>query len=257
MTVTGPVVVEHRSGRDPNAPPAHFLGRSLDDDPELLERSYRLRYEVYCLERKFLRAEDYPLGLESDRYDRHAIHVGAVAADGELAGTTRGIQVTGMGLPLFEHCTAFAHETEFHGANPRLLEVGRLVVGRNYRRRRTDVVCGVEHVSNSGPLTQYGGQDRRSVGGDAFMTVLKALYLETKRIGATHWLTGMEEPLRHSLDQQGFPFRAFGPASDYFGLIIPYQMPLNELDAVILSGRFPALDAFRAGLESDPSAGGK
>jgi len=255
MTLTGPVVVERHRGRDPNAPPAHFLGRSLDDDPDLLERSYRLRYEVYCLERKFLPAEHYPLGLESDQYDRHAIHVGAVAADGELAGTARGVRPSEIGLPLFDHCRAFAHETEFHGGNPRLLEVGRLVVGRNYRRRRGDVVSGVAKAK-SGPATAYHGAERRRVGEDAFMTIQKALYEETKRIGATHWLTGMEEPLRRQLAEQGFPFRAFGPESDYFGVITPYQMSLNDLDAVILSGRFPALDAFAVVLESNPSTGG-
>jgi len=79
------------------------------------------------------------------------------------------------------------------------------------------------------------------------MTVLQALYQETKRIGATHWLTAMEEPLRHQLAQQGFPFRAFGPASEYYGLVVPYQMALKELDAVILSGRFPRLDGIVAG----------
>ena len=53
------------------------------------------------------------------------------------------------------------------------------------------------------------------------MTVLKALYEETKRIGATHWLTAMQEPLRQQLAQQGFPFRAFGPESEYYGVVVP------------------------------------
>ena len=232
----------------------YFLGLSIDDVPRLLESSYRLRYEVYCVERKFLPAEHYPQGLEFDEFDRHAIHVGALDCDGELAGTTRGVQVTEMGLPLFDHCTAFAHETEFHRANPRLLEVGRLVVGRNYRRRRRDVVCGAENAK-SGHITEYHGAERRRVGEDAFLTVLKALYQATKRIGATHWLTGMEEPLRNQLAEQGFPFRAFGPASDYFGLITPYQMALKELDDVILSRRFPALDEFGADLGSGAPVG--
>ena len=58
----------------------HFVGRTIDAAPHLLEQSYRLRYQVYCLERKFLRAEDYPEGLEHDEFDRHSIHVGAVDA---------------------------------------------------------------------------------------------------------------------------------------------------------------------------------
>jgi N-acyl amino acid synthase of PEP-CTERM/exosortase system len=229
----------------------YFRGRSIDDAPDLLEQSYRLRYEVYCVERKFLPAEDYPTGLESDAYDSHAFHVGAVDAFGELAGTSRAVKVSEMGLPLFEHCTSFPHETEFNGANPRLLEVGRLVVGRGYRRRRNDVVCGADSVSTSDPLTDSRQGERRCVGEDAFMTVLKALYQATGRSGATHWLTAMEEPLRHQLAEQGFPFLAFGPATEYYGRVVPYQMALKDLDAAILSGRFPGLDAFAAGNEPD------
>ena len=31
-----------------------FHPRTIGDDPVLLERSFRLRYQVYCLERQFL-----------------------------------------------------------------------------------------------------------------------------------------------------------------------------------------------------------
>lgn len=222
-----------------------FLGLLLDDVPHLLEESYRLRYDVYCLERRFLPAESYPSGLEFDEFDCHALHVGALDASGALAGTSRAVRVGAMGLPLFDHCTSFPHETEFHRANPRLVEVGRLVVGRRHRRGGRDVVSGAEPVRTSPRATEDGGgSERRRVGEDAFMTVLKTLHDETRRIGATHWLTAMEEPLRAQLAQQGFPFRAFGPECDYYGRVIPYQMALQELDDVILTGRFPGLDGF-------------
>jgi len=56
----------------------YFQARPIDDVPQLLENSYSLRYQVYCVERKFLPARDYPAGLEIDEFDRHSIHVGAV-----------------------------------------------------------------------------------------------------------------------------------------------------------------------------------
>ena len=239
----------------PQVPAApHFSARTLDDAPDLLVQSYRLRYEVYCLERKFLPAEDYPTGLERDEFDSHALHVGAVDASGELAGTSRAVMVSELGLPLFGHCTSFPHETEFHSTNPRLVEVGRLVVGRGYRRRRNDVVCGVHDASKSDHVLDPRQGERRSVGEDAFMTVLKALYQATGRSGATHWLTAMEEPLRHQLAEQGFPFRAFGPETEYYGRVVPYQMSLRELDAAILSGRFPGLNAFAAASKPELAA---
>jgi hypothetical protein len=61
----------------------------------------------------------------------------------------------------------------------------------------------------------------------------------------------MEEPLRHQLAEQGFPFHAFGPETEYYGRIVPYQMALKDLAAAILSGRFPGLDAFATVHEPD------
>ena len=49
-----------------------FLPAPLTMRPDLLAQSYRLRYQVYCLERKFLPAEDYPAGLELDEFDSHS-----------------------------------------------------------------------------------------------------------------------------------------------------------------------------------------
>jgi N-acyl amino acid synthase of PEP-CTERM/exosortase system len=97
----------------------YFEAMSIDDVPALLEKSYHLRYQVYCLERKFLRAEDYPQELECDEFDRHSIHVGAVDARGELAGTARIVRVSEIGLPLFRYCTRFPPETAGRRHSPR------------------------------------------------------------------------------------------------------------------------------------------
>jgi len=238
--------VERRGAGQPRGDAPHFRGGPIDEVPHLLEQSYRLRYDVYCLERHFLPADRYPTGLEIDEFDRHSLHVGAVDAAGDLAGTARAITVTEMGLPLFDHCTSFPHETQFHRANAGLVEVGRLVVGQRYRRRRGDLGGGVENAPSPSHIAEYRGEERRRIGEDACTTTLKALYNETRRISATHWLAAMEVPLHRQLLQQGFPFRAFGPESDYYGLVVPYQMALDELAAVIQSGRFPPLEGFAA-----------
>ena len=44
----------------------------MADTPELIEESYRLRYQVYCTERHFLEGED---GIETDEYDDHSHHI--------------------------------------------------------------------------------------------------------------------------------------------------------------------------------------
>src|SRR6478672_10547133 len=90
----------------------YFQARTIDDVPELLDNCYSLRYQVYCLERKFLRAEDYPLRLEIDEFDRHSIHIGAIDTRGDLIGTARAVKISEIGLPLFRHCTTFQDEME-------------------------------------------------------------------------------------------------------------------------------------------------
>ena len=66
-----------------------FNACEIDNAPALLQHSYRLRYQVYCLERRFLRPEDYPQGTETDEFDPHSIHIGAMDRRGTLAGTAR------------------------------------------------------------------------------------------------------------------------------------------------------------------------
>ena len=143
-----------------------LLGGPIDHMPRLLRESYALRYQVYCRERKFLSAEDYPSRLEVDEFDLYSIHVGAVDMHGALAGTARVVRPSRMGLPLFRHCTTFPHEAEFHGRNTRLVEVGRLAVSRSYKR---------PDDGRDGAGTRRRGRE------DVFLTLLKALYQQTKR----------------------------------------------------------------------------
>ena len=213
-----------------------LLGGPIDHMPQLLRESYALRYQVYCRERTFLSPEGYPNRLEVDEFDRHSIHVGAVDALGALAGTARVVKPSEMGFPLFRHCRTFPHETEFHGRNTRLVEVGRLAVSRSYTRPDD----GLD-----------GAGERRRGREDVFLTLLKALYQQSKRLGATHWLAATEASLQRLLAQHGFPFRAIGPDTDYFGVVTPYTLDLKEFDSVILSRRFPVLDRFLIGLEPE------
>ena len=50
-----------------------FFSTVLADSPALLEAAHALRFQVYCLERKFENPEEHPGGLEMDAYDAHAV----------------------------------------------------------------------------------------------------------------------------------------------------------------------------------------
>lgn len=59
----------------------------MADTPLLLERVYRLRYEVYCLEKQYEDPGMQLAGYEQDKYDNHAVH--ALLRDGK-SGHERG-----------------------------------------------------------------------------------------------------------------------------------------------------------------------
>lgn len=199
----------------------------LDQDPTLLDKSYRLRYQVYCIERGFLDAAKYPDRLERDEFDRYSLHLGVLDRDGDLKATSRLIQVSVLGLPLFRHCEIFAtQETEVYRPTNRIAEVSRLCMSRQVAERRTDRAAVIP-------------------------TMYRALYQFSKRAGFTHWLVATERGLHRLLTNFGFPFRPVGPHIDYFGPVAPYIMDFQEFDLILLSGARPHLATFMDGLEPE------
>jgi N-acyl amino acid synthase of PEP-CTERM/exosortase system len=211
--------------------------------------SYGLRYQVYCIERGFLRACDYPDGLESDEFDAHSLHFGVCNAAGELVATARLVQTSQLGFPMQRHCVLFNDVArDIH--EKKVVEISRLSVSRNYRRRKDDGLYGLENLpaSVSGETGAAESQERRS-GENAVFYLYKSIYQVSKRAGITHWLAAMEKALQRLLLMYGFPFRPIGPEADYFGPVTPYVMALADFDRTILDRRIPLLDNFLSGLE--------
>jgi len=198
-----------------------FLPRTLDDDPRLLAQSHRLRYQVYCLERQFLDASQYPDRTESAEFDGHSVHVGAIDSFGDLAGTARIIKPNPHGFPMFRYCHLFPELHTFDGPGAMPVEVSRVAISRDYTRRR-----------------------RRT---EPFMTIMKAIILAAKREGATHLIGATDAALHRWLVHFGFPYRVSGPAVDYYGPVSPCVMSLTELDEIILSGRYASLAGIPVG----------
>jgi len=200
----------------------------IDGLHALLQDSYRLRYQVYCVERQFLPAAEYPQGVEIDEFDPQSVHVGVTNLHGHLAGTARLILPIGERLPTLEHCADVTVANRgLWASNARWVEASRLAVSRHY-----------------GAADRADG-DRAHV----FLTILKGLYQASKRLEATHWIVSIERSLHRLLARAGFPFRQVGPAFDYMGIVAPYSLDLREFEGVIESGQFPALSDFTVGLE--------
>ena len=102
------------SGTPPRDPPAsesdtprieeRYFAFSLVDAIEEKRKTFRIRYQVYCLERGLLPADAYPGKEESDAYDEDAVHVLASHVNGHEAGCARLVIGGPLGLPLVKFC---------------------------------------------------------------------------------------------------------------------------------------------------------
>jgi N-acyl-L-homoserine lactone synthetase len=196
----------------------------IDDDPERLAETYRLRYQAYCVERAFLGASGYPDGLETDEFDLFSRHFATIDADGRIVATLRFVYPSVVGLPLFRHCTLFPGETALYDSRNSVAEISRLSVSRPHRPS--------------------------AFGNGALFSLYRAVYHDAKRTGMTHWAIATEASLYRTLTASGFPFRQIGPEIDYWGLVAPYVLELAELDRILIAGTAPRLDGFLDGLEA-------
>jgi N-acyl-L-homoserine lactone synthetase len=175
--------------------------RALTDDR--LSAIQRLRYEVYCLERKFRDAAEYPDGLERDEYDTHSTHICATDSSGAVVGTVRLVHHSPLGLPVQHHGAALAVSAE-ELERRKTAEVSRLILAKEYRRHTLDQ-----------PLLLWG--------------LFARAYEESCRLGIGYWVAAMEEGLWRLLRRFGFPVDPIGDAIDYFGRVIPYGIVVSEL----------------------------
>jgi N-acyl amino acid synthase of PEP-CTERM/exosortase system len=224
----------------------------LDDSPTLLEKSYRLRYQVYCLERKFLCADDYPGHLETDRFDRDSVHVGVLDVEGDLVGTARLVKAGGDGLPLLRHCILFPEVTTLGDVGNRVMEVSRVSISRHFARRQGDPPFGAVAEAVVDPVVSaLHARQRRQHRAEPFLTLLKAIIYGAKRAGATHLIGATDAALHRWLLHYGFPYRLSGPDAEYYGQIAPYIMSLAEFDEIVLSRHFAVLDDFPVGMDPE------
>lgn len=200
----------------------------------VLTEIYKLRYEVYCLERHYLEASEFQNGLETDEYDPCSIHFAAYTLDKDIVGTVRLVQPNeGQLYPFESHCTPFP---EF-SAPPRetAAEISRLVVKKNHRRRRGDSMEGISQdfvEKGSTKTIQPSSTVRRDRRGNSPLLLLgmyREMYRYSRQNGIRYWYAAMERSLARSLEKMGFRFVPIGPQVDYYGPVTPHMVDLDEL----------------------------
>jgi len=224
---------------------------TLDESAPLLAMSYRLRYQTFCLERLFFSKEAYPSQLESDAFDEWSVHVGVLNAENELVGTARIVRPNSAGFPLLRYCTLFPDQTVLTDPSNTVVELSRVCLKRHRNGSPERVTTPAGERASVHPRAMAYTPGRVST--DPFAALIKAVYHAAKRLRATHWIVAVEKPLRRRLSRYGLPFRLAGPEVDYFGPVAPYVLSLAELDDVIRTHEYPALDDVPGGVEPEYS----
>jgi N-acyl-L-homoserine lactone synthetase len=95
-----------------------------------LEKVWRLRYQVYCVEMGFEPGNQS--GLERDKYDEYAINFLAVDENNEPVGTIRLVHNNPIGFPM-DTDFPLTEYMKTHGIS-RALEIGRFAINKNVSR---------------------------------------------------------------------------------------------------------------------------
>jgi N-acyl amino acid synthase of PEP-CTERM/exosortase system len=177
------------------------------DSDELLDRVFRLRFQVYCVERGFEDAAEHPNGRERDRDDRRSLHFLVLdRATGVAAGTVRlilpqigndlpvfrltGTGKRGMDLPL--HSTA---------------EVSRFAIAKAYRRRLE--------------VGWRSGSGHRAALSIITFGLIQAIVMMSSVGGITHIVAMMEPALLRLLRRMSIEFHEVGGLVEHHGVRQP------------------------------------
>jgi N-acyl amino acid synthase of PEP-CTERM/exosortase system len=200
----------------------------IANTPQLLRESYRLRYQVYCVEHSFLDPAENPGGLERDRYDEHSVHT---LLRHRKSGTTVGT----MRLVLHKPGSPKG-SLPFHAVcqdprvnNPDFLpaegtaEFSRLAVSKMVRRRVQDGTYGQAY-----DLEELGGEYRRHLPHITFGLMTMTLQEGIKH-GIEYVCAVMEPALLRLLARFGIHFEPIGPLVDYHGWRQPCYAQVRSL----------------------------
>jgi N-acyl amino acid synthase of PEP-CTERM/exosortase system len=216
-----------------------FTYKKVDyNDPKLMEQIYRLRFEVYCYECGFIKAADYPDGLEIDEYDAQATHFAAINDDGDLIGTIRMIHPGRALLPIEQHCPQIVLSRKIvPDSKINFTEISRLIISKRLRRRKNDAMYYEPQVEDQKMIDAQNQEFIRRARPMAF-GLYREMYQESKRKGITNWYSLMEKSLWLLLRLHGFRFDAIGEEVDVYGPVRPYMANIPEIEEEVYR-KFP------------------
>ena len=177
------------------------------NSPSLLDQAFRLRFQVYCVERGFENPSDHPDGRERDRDDDRSLHFLVLdRATGIAAGTVRLILPrTHSDLPVFKQTGSGDPNSMLPRSTT--AEVSRFAVAKAFRR----------------PLEAnwYSGTGHRTCLPILTIGLIQAIVIMSSVSGITHIAAMMEPSLLRLLRRMGIEFHPMGGLVEHHGVRQP------------------------------------
>ena len=219
------VEVDDRAGND-NLLVQH--GRCFStvraDSPALVEVAHALRYQVYCLERKFENAEEHPHGLEIDAYDDHAIQGVLFHRPTQSAmGSVRMIHTRGGipdSLPIERLLRPSSLDLSDYVNLPQTIEISRFAISKAFRCRKSD-------ASEASALTHTEVAKETQL---AFLGLSQFVLREAVKQNVLYWTAVMEPKFLRLLARMGICYTPIGPLVEHHGIrqpcycYVPYML---------------------------------
>ncbi|MGF1630356.1 MAG: PEP-CTERM/exosortase system-associated acyltransferase [Kiloniellaceae bacterium] len=197
-----------------------------------VEEAFRLRYQVYCLDRGFEEADACPDGLERDQYDADALHCLLKDRAGRRAiGTVRLVKPAAGpswidGLPLAEYAHAESIDVLSRLPAGATAEISRFAIARAAR----DILRLSQEMTElrSDTRLRGAGQSEKLL---PYMSLglIRGLVRLSREHGVTHWCLAAEPSLLRRLRGFGLHFHNAGPLVDHRGLRQVCYADLAEL----------------------------
>lgn len=209
----------------------------IADTDSLREKSFRLRYAVYCLENEFESAADNPGGIETDKYDIQSQHGLLLLEPSErVIGTARLIMPSQNGsavpLPTLRLCSPDVLET-YASRIPldKAAELSRFAVTKGFRRKS---------FANDMKLLGYSGAEGDETGRaipHVSLGLMRSVVAMAQSGGITHLFAVMEPSLLRMLKFLGIHFETMGPMIEHHGHRQPSFCDLHKLLATTYEER--------------------
>jgi len=205
--------------------------QAIPANTELLRHeSFRLRYQVYCVENPFENPDEHPGEAETDHYDSRAVCTNLIhRPSGITAGTVRLV------LPLLEDPnSSFAvqeacKEPFFRDPSSfpigRAAEISRFCISKDFRRRQGDGLYPRYEELDQQDATML----EKRVIPNMTLGLIEGLVRMSVENGVIYWCAMMEPALLRLLTRMGIHFEHIGPLVDHHGRRQPCFIKLSTL----------------------------